>query len=343
MMPAGESVGPPAARPARVLVTGSAGFIGRHLAAALVEAGYQVTGLDLRLSGFTHPRFREVVCDLRDAAATRAAVQADTPTWVAHLAARTDLDEHASLADYAANTDGVRNLLAAIHVTPSVHRLVCTSSQLVCRVGYRPANDDDYCPSTVYGESKVETERIVKQADGAGVVWCLVRPTTIWGPGMNPHYLTFFRMIRDGRYFHVGSGPTPKSYGYVGNTVYQYRRLLEAPASALHRRVFYLADYEPLVLETWAEAFQRALHAPPIRTLPLPVAIAAAKVGDVVNRLGVRRFPFNSFRLGNVRTAYQVDLSATAAVCGPLPYDVAEGVTRTVAWLRDCWGMSTAA
>lgn len=327
----------------RVLVTGSAGFIGRHLVQELLAGGHEVCGVDRRLSGISHPRFREYLGDLLDREGIRERVAEAAPTLLVHLAARTDLDEQQELPGYSTNIDGVRHLVEAVAATPSIRRWICASTQLVCRIGYTPVGPDDYLPSTLYGESKVQTERIVKAADGGGVEWCLVRPTTIWGPGMNPHYLRFFRMIRDGRYFHISGGPTYKSYGYVGNTVHQLVRLLDAETDRIHRQVFYLADYDPLALEDWAEAFRRALGAPRIRTLPLPVAAAVAKLGDVVNRLGARRFPFNSFRLGNVRTGYQVDVTPTAAVCGPLPYTMEQGVVETVAWLRSRWTRPAAA
>jgi nucleoside-diphosphate-sugar epimerase len=326
-----------------IMVTGSAGFIGRHLVRTLLDAGHDVTGLDRKPSGIAHPRFAEVAVDILDRERLARAVAAARPALVVHLAARTDLDEGDDLRGYDANVAGVRNMVDAIAAAGSVRRWICASTQLVCRIGYVPTGPDDYLPSTLYGESKVRTERIVRAADGGGVEWCLVRPTTIWGPGMNPHYLTFFRMIRDGRYFHLSGGPTYKSYGYVGNTVHQLVQLLGVHTDRIHRGVFYLADYEPLALEEWAEAFRRVLGAPRIRTLPLPVATAVAKLGDVVNRLGIRRFPFNSFRLGNVRTSYRVDLAATEALCGPLPYTTDQGVSETVAWLRTQWTTPAAA
>ena len=152
---------------------------------------------------------------------------------------------------------------------------------------------------------------------------------------MNPHYLTFFRMIRTGRYFHVGTRPTRKSYGYVGNTVHQYLKLLEAAPGRLHGRLLYLADYKAIAIEEWADAFQRALGAPPIRTLPVWLAKVGARVGDVINSLGWTRFPFNSFRLNNVVTPFELDLSATAELCGPLPFTMMQGVAETVRWLQD--------
>lgn len=321
----------------RVLVTGSSGFIGTHLVRALVQDGHAVSGLDLRdpvpgVPGVQHHR-----CDLRDAAAVLAVLRAAAPEVVLHLAARTDLDETRDLDGYAANFTGVEHLVAAIRATPSVRRAVCTSSQLVCRIGYVPRGDEDYCPTTLYGQSKVLTEQVWRRADGAGVEWCLVRPTTIWGPGMNPHYLRFFGLIRRGRYFHVGGGPRRKSYGYVGNTVVQYQRLMSVPADRIHRRTLFLADYTPLAIEEWADGFAAALGARPIPTLPEPLAVAAARVGDLLNRVGFRRFPFNSFRLGNVLSRYVLDLSATEAVCGPLPFSMAQGVAETAAWLAAVW------
>ena len=149
-----------------------------------------------------------------------------SPDALVHLAARIDLDEKANLAGYTANIEGVQNLIAAVRLTPSIKRAIWTSSQLVCRVGYVPRNDTDYTADTLYGRSKVRTEQIVRQEDGAEREWCLVRPTTVWGPGMSAHYQRFLRMIQQGYYFHVGNSPLWKSYSYVENIAFQYWRLL---------------------------------------------------------------------------------------------------------------------
>jgi len=317
----------------RVLVTGGSGFIGRHLVRALAQRGDEVISFDLQRPPEGDVA-QHLIGDVLDTGVLNQALQDLRPDAVVHLAARTDLDERAVLANYAANTDGVRNLIAAIQSTPTVRRAIFTSSQLVCRVGYVPTRDDEYSPDTMYGRSKVEGERIVRAAAGGGVEWCIVRPTTIWGPGMRDHYRRFLAMIQSGRYVHVGARPRYKSYGYVGNVVYQYAKLLEVDRGAIAGRTLYLADYEPISLRIWADAFQRELGAPPIRTIPEFVARGVARVGDVVNKLGWREFPFNTFRLRNVLTEYVFDLESTASICGPLPYSMEEGVARTVAWMR---------
>jgi len=313
----------------KVLVTGSSGFIGQALVRRLRAAGFEVAGLDKGPDATT-----DYVCDILDADRLNQAVQEFSPQALVHLAARIDLDETASLAGYAANIEGVQNLIATVRVTPSIKRAIWTSSQLVCRVGYIPRNDTDYAADTLYGQSKVRMEQLVRESDGAGREWCLTRPTTVWGPGMSPHYQRFLRMIQRGLYFHVGHDPLWKSYSYVENTAFQYQRLIEAPADAIQRKTFYLADYEPIDLLAWSDAFQRAFRSRPIRHLPLGLAHMLAYCGDAVNAAGLRKFPFNSFRLNNVLTQYQFDLKPTEEVCGPLPYTVEQGVAETAAWLK---------
>jgi nucleoside-diphosphate-sugar epimerase len=314
----------------KVLVIGSSGFIGQALMRRLTAAGFEVAGLDRDPSATT-----DYVCSLLDAAALEAVVGKFAPDVLVHLAARTDLDERTDLASgYAANIDGVRNLIDVVRATPTIRRAIWTSSQLVCRVGYVPRDETDYNADTLYGKSKILTEQIVREQDGAGREWCLVRPTTVWGPGMSAHYQLFLRMIQRGYYVHVGNQPLWKSYSYIENITFQYLRLLQAPTELVHRKTFYLADYEPIDLIAWCDAFQRAFEVPPIRHVPIGLARALAKFGDAVNAVGVRSFPFNSFRLNNVLTQYRFDTAAIESVCGRLPYTIEQGVAETAAWLR---------
>ena len=324
----------------RVLVTGNAGFIGFHLADLLVRRGHTVFGLDAHVPTPPLSDVEHHVCDLLDPRAVQRTIDEIKPDAVAHLAAVTHI-LGTSLDDYAANVAGVENLSRAIAQNGHVQRAVCTSTQLVSKVGHQPGSAEDYDPTTVYGESKVRTEQIWKRSDGGGTTWCLVRPTTIWGPGMNPHYLRFFWMLRTGRYVHVGRNPVRKTYGFVGNTIHQYAQLLlDVPPAMIHRRTFYLGDYEPIDLRAWAEGFRDELGAPRIRTVPVPLARAVARIGDTINAIGFDRFPFNSFRLRNVLTPSVLDLSATEAVCGRLPYSLQDGIAQTAAWLRATWAGS---
>lgn len=317
----------------KVLIMGTSGFIGRHLAPYLARNGYEVLGADRRSvedQSFTHR-----VVDLLDAPALSKCVREFAPSVIVHLAARTDLDEKRDLRGYAANFDGTSNLIDAIQQTPSVKRVIYTSTQLVCRYGYVPRHDEDYSPDSLYGESKVRMERIVRQRDGGGVEWCLVRPTTVWGPGMGPHYRRFLRLLRKGRYFHIGRGPLLKSYSYIGNIVYQYKRLIEAPPEQIHRKTFYLSDYDMLSTRWYADELARALGGPKIPTYPVWLARVLAFAGDAIQLAGIKSFPFTSFRLRNILTEVRFDLRETEKVVGRLPFHAEEGVRRTAQWFID--------
>ena len=315
----------------KVLITGSSGLIGRWVAERLKKEGHRTIGLDKNSSLVPHID-EQVVCDILDQSALVSEVRRVSPDALIHLAARIDLNEAKDLNGYAANIDGVRNVIKAVRQTPSVHRAIYTSSQLVCRIGHVPASDTEYCPNNLYGQSKVMTEKIVREEDGGGVEWCLVRPTTVWGPQMSPHYQNVLRLIRKGKYFHCGKGKLYKSYAYAGNIAYQYMRLLIVPAATIQRKTFYLADYQPLSLREYTDGLAREMGSPMIPTLPLGLARILALVGDALNTCGFKSFPFNSFRLNNILTEYVFDLARTKTVCGPLPFTQDDGIRVTAKW-----------
>lgn len=312
----------------KVLVTGGAGFIGLWVRARMEAEGIRVITLDRNCSTTAG----DIECDILDSHGLELAVQSIAPDALIHLAARIDLDEKSDLTGYRANIEGVRNVIKAIRKTPTIRRAIFTSSQLVCRVGYVPKSDLDYCPNTLYGQSKVMTETIVRDEDGGEVEWCLTRPTTVWGPGMSEHYQNMLRLIQKGFYFHCGRKKLYKSYTYVENIANQYVRLLTADASLIHRKTFYLAENRPLSLRYYANCLAREMGAPAIRTMPLPIARILAFAGDVLGVLGFRQFPFNSFRLKNILTEYVFDVSSTVAICGPDLVTQEEGIKRTASW-----------
>jgi len=154
--------------------------------------GYQILGIDKMPPKVEFDGTSFQPCNILDVNALTRIISDFRPETVVHLAARTDLDEKTELSGYAVNIEGTHNLVNAIREVGSVKRILYTSSQLVCKVGYIPKNDSDYCPNTLYGKSKVCGEKIIRELDGGGVEWCILRPTTIWGEGMSAHYQRFF-------------------------------------------------------------------------------------------------------------------------------------------------------
>lgn len=317
----------------RVLVTGGSGFIGTNLVAALLAAGHQVRNVDLRAPMLAQQAPVWTRADILDRDALVAAFRDFRPDLVCHLAARTDMFG-ARVADYPANTDGVANLIAAARAVSGLQRVVFASSRLVCRIGYQPRDEHDYLPTTAYGESKVIGEQLVRAAGDTGWDWAIVRPTSIWGPWFGVPYRNFFDVVRRGRYLHPRGHVIRKSFGFVGNTVHQLQQLLGAPAPAIHRRMFYLADYQPIEVRQWGELIRQAFDAPPIRELPLSAMRMAARAGDGLSALGWKGVPLTSFRLDNLLTEMLHDTGPLREVCGVLPYDIAEAVPVTTSWMQ---------
>jgi nucleoside-diphosphate-sugar epimerase len=271
--------------------------------------------------------------DPLDERAVIEVVRAFDPTHVIHMGARTDLRGR-QLSDYASNIAGVEVVVEALRHAASVQRAIFASSRMVCRIGYQPRSEDDYCPNTVYGESKVVGERIVRAAQ-LDVPWLIVRPTSIWGPWFEVPYRDFFLTVARGRYVHVRGVTVLKSFGYVENTVYELERLLVAPVDRVAGATLYLADYPPLEVGSWVELIRRELGAPPIRAVPKSALRTAARLGDAIEAVTRRPALLTSFRLSNLLMPMVYDVEPLREIVGELPVTLTEGVRRTVVWLRE--------
>jgi nucleoside-diphosphate-sugar epimerase len=317
----------------RVVVTGGSGFIGANLVPSLVREGHEVVNHDLVPPSDRDMRRLWRPVDIRDESAVLAAFVDARPEVVFHLAARTDLNGR-SIDDYAANTTGVTNVIRAAGRCDTLRRIIFASSRLVCRIGYQPTSAQDFQPTTAYGESKVRGEQLVYEARDMRATWTIVRPTSIWGPGFKVPYRNFFDAVGSGRYLHPRGVTVRKSFGYVGNTVQQLRRLAEAPTESVHGRMFYLADYDPIEVLEWGNAIARELNGPAVRQAPMSVLRLLARTGDALAAIGWKSVPLTSFRLDNLVTPMVHDLEPLRAVCGPLPATALQGVAATAAWMR---------
>lgn len=318
----------------RVVITGGSGFIGSNLVEYLSVAGHEVLNLDIKQPRNQAARGQFIPVDIRDRQAFVDVVSKFDPHYIFHLSARTDL-EGRSEADYAANIGGVSNAVAAALSAPSLQRVVFASSMYVCRMGYVPRRDDEYCPHTAYGQSKVLGEQIVRREAADKFCWTIVRPTSIWGPWFAIPYISFFHAVRRGLYFHPRGHNIRRSYGFVLNTVWQLRQLMECDdAGKLHSRMFYVADYEPTDPLLWAQTIAECFGARKVSEAPLSLLKIGAKIGDLLKLAGMTAPPIFSSRLKNLLTNAVFDLDPIREISGPQPYTMAEGVALTVEWMR---------
>ena len=49
-------------------------------------------------------------------------------------------------------------------------------------------NDNDFKPNTIYGNSKVKCEEVIKNSKNVNFTILIIRPTSIWGPWFGDPY-----------------------------------------------------------------------------------------------------------------------------------------------------------
>ncbi|MDD6016432.1 MAG: NAD(P)-dependent oxidoreductase [Prevotellaceae bacterium] len=316
----------------KILITGGSGFIGTNLIEELLRrSDYSILSIDIAEPQIEGHRKLWQRVDIRDGEKLKKVVKDFSPDSVIHLAARTDLNGK-SLQDYNANMLGVSNLLDALDTVSNLKQVVFASSMYVCAPGYMPQNFEDYAPHTLYGESKVETERLIKKRNPQ-YTWSIIRPTSIWGPWFGEPYNKFFHIVLNHMYFHMGKRACRKTYGYVDNAICQILSIIRADEEKVNRKVFYLGDYEPYDITEWANeiAKEAGIRIPRI---PYWCFVCAGWFGDLLKKFGIS-FPMTSFRLHNMTTDNVHDLVPIQEIAPDLPVSRIEGTKRTLDWINN--------
>uniref|UniRef100_A0A502ERH7 NAD(P)-dependent oxidoreductase n=1 Tax=Flavobacterium pectinovorum TaxID=29533 RepID=A0A502ERH7_9FLAO len=316
----------------RILITGGSGFIGTNLTESLVLDGYEVLNLDILEP--KNPEFIEnwKKTDINSFDVLKVDVVDFNPDYIIHLAARTDLDG-TNLEDYKTNILGVENLLKISSELKVLKKIIITSSMLVCHGGYYPKDQFDFMPTTVYGESKVMTEKLVWE-NKPSCDWAIIRPTSIWGPWFGIPYKSFFDMILSKKYFHIGNKGCTKTYGYVGNSIYQIKKILFTDTNLESKKVFFIGDEPATNIEEWANEIANEIGDKIVK-MPYLLIKTAAIGGDFLKFFGVLKFPMNSFRLHNMTTDNVINLANTYEVAPVLPFKRKEGIINTLKWISD--------
>lgn len=314
----------------RIIITGASGFIGTNLLEFYLEHGWHTINIDCcSPQNKDHLKFWKCV-DITDYHSYKNEVLSFDPEYFIHLAAKTDL-EGKTLEDYRTNTLGIQNTLSILKQCKNLKRAIFASSQLVCK-GRMPTNDNDYNVVNLYGESKKQGELLIKNDPCLAFEWAIIRPTSIWGPWFREPYNKFFKVIISGKYFHIGRASCTKTYGFVGNIVYQIDEILKASFNAIDREVFYLGDIEPYNIEEWSNEIASFTNSK-INRLPLFCVKILAIAGDLLKKLNIN-FPMTTYRLKNMTNNNIRDLSKVFKIAPKPPFTRTEGIQITLEWLK---------
>lgn len=270
--------------PHTVLVTGGAGFIGMHVAQALLARGCRVIALD-NLDPFYDPAikrrnvtqladaaspeagFRFVEGDVRDADLVQKLYHEHDPSATIHLAAKAGV--RPSIADpagYASvNLQGTANVLEASRkACPEAPFVLASSSSVYGNNTKVPFAEGDPVedPISPYAASKRACELMARTHHHLyGMPIACLRFFTVFGPGQRPDLAIakFLRMIAAGEPIPVfGDGTTSRDYTFIDNIVAGV--LAAAERAADHGfRIWNLGSDAPITLAEMIATIERVV------------------------------------------------------------------------------------
>ena len=312
----------------KVLVTGTAGFIGSHVAMRLLERGDEVIGIDnmsdyydvtlkqARLARFAdNPRYTHIAADLADRAAIEAAFATHKPQRVINLAAQAGVR-------YAATNPHVyvsSNITGFLHILEGcrhhgVEHLVFASTSSVyganTKMPFSEHQSTEH-PLTLYAATKKANEQMAHSyAHLYGIPSTGLRFFTVYGPWGRPDMALFLftKAILAGEPIKVfNHGHHKRSFTYVDDIVEGVIRTLDQvpaanpvwngdapdPASSnVPYRIFNIGNEQPVQLLRYIEVLEQCLgRKAQMEMLPLQagdVPDTEADVSELIERVGYR-------------------------------------------------------
>lgn len=288
-----------------ILLTGVAGFIGRHVAEALLRAGRTVVGVD-NLNAYYDPAlkrarlrsiesfntFRFVEADVADFEALRGAADPREIEIIIHLAAQAGV-RHSLTAPFAyehANMKGHLSVLEYARLADRLRHLLYASSSSV--YGERtdgPFREDDRtdAPASLYAASKKACELM---SETYARLYALpqtgLRFFTVYGPWGRPDMAAwlFAEAILEGRPVTLyGEGRPARDFTFIGDVAAAVLALCERPPlQAVPHRLYNLGNSSPTSVENLVQVLEQAIgRTAERRYQPMQPGEVAATYADI--------------------------------------------------------------
>jgi len=310
----------------RVLVTGAAGFIGSHVAHALLGRGDEVVGFD-NVNDYYDPSLKEARLarladergfeflrgDLTDADAVAAAFGELRPDRVVHLAAQAGVG-HSLTNPHAyvdSNVTGTLNVLEACRHGGVEHLVYASSSSVYganTAMPFSVHQNVDH-PISLYAATKKATELMAHTYSHLyDIPTTGLRFFTVYGPWGRPDMALFIftSAILDGRPIDVfNEGRMQRDFTYIDDIVEGVLRVLDRVAvadpawsgkapdpasSTAPYRLYNIGNHNPVELMDFVRAIESALGRPAkLNYLPMQpgdVPATYADVDDLVRDVG---------------------------------------------------------
>ncbi len=294
-----------------LVITGGAGFLGRHVVARALAAGDRVTVFtrdphaartELQRRGVSGAGLCCV--DYRPTAGAEIGrlLRDDRPEVVVHAAASI---RGAPSALHEANVGGTRELLKGLAVVGPRPRLVFVSSFAV-----------EDTPPTAYSDSKLAAEKLVRQSPAP---WVIVRPTLIYGPHDEGNTLPLAAKLAAGRHWLPDGGRTRIQPVHVEDAAAAILAAARVPAAV--GGTYRLGGPEPVSVHDFRSAVREASGGRArFARLPLRALALAAPLLALAGRPGAAQV------VAFHRADHAVDSSAARRDLGFSPRPLDQGL-----------------
>ena len=315
-------------------MTGGTGFIGSHLAEALLDRGVQVRCLVRKESDLKWLKGLPIEMtfgDCRDRTSLREAVKdADR---VFHLAGITKAVKEKTY--FEINASGTENLIrTCLENNPRLQKFIYVSSQAAagpCRNGDKKRESDQCEPVSAYGQSKRMGEELAL-AHAHEIPLVILRPTGVYGPRDKDFY-TLFKWVSK-RIKPCFSGKV--SLCYVQDVVQAI--LLAAESQTKSGEIFFLSDGTDYLMREVGDVFARTMGVSPL-SIPIPkwLIFGIASLSEYLSALSGKP-PLMSKGMAEqiVQKDWTCDITKAKTVLGFEPqYQLSQGARLTYQWYKN--------
>ena len=309
----------------KILITGSAGFIGYHLSKKLCDSDWNVVGLDnlndyydvnlkqARINLLSkYNNFKFIKSDLVCSEEINNLFELEKFDYVVNLAAQAGVrysikNPHAYIES---NIKGFLNILEGCRNFPVKHLIFASSSSVYGANTHIPFSIHDNVdhPVSLYAATKKSNELMAHTYSSLfNIPATGLRFFTVYGPWGRPDmaYFSFTKAIFEQKPINVFNyGKMKRDFTYIDDIVESINRLIKKPASSnptwsgnkpdpgisyAPYRIFNVGNNQPIELEYFIEILQKYIGIKAIKNLlpmqPGDVPITYADIDDLKNEI----------------------------------------------------------
>jgi nucleoside-diphosphate-sugar epimerase len=321
----------------KVLVTGGTGFIGSHLAKALVAEGHDVRCLVRKNSDLHRLSNSGVELIYGDILQTNSIDEAlsgiDIVYHLAGILGKWGIQDETY---WAINVRGTKNMLEGSLKHGIARFIHCSTAGVTGPSASIPQDESfPYNPSNIYETTKAEAEKLVLQYhQDSGLSVVVIRPEFVYGPG-DYHTYGLFKTIKKGLFILIGGGKAIWHPTYIDDLIHGF--LLSFNSKRANGQIYIIAGEKPVSIKELSYLISDTLDTsrPLLDISERSAFILASSIENLGKALGFSP-PLSTAR---VKTLCRSSWCSTRKARDELGYipitTLADGIERTIEWYKE--------